>query len=328
MSDLLQRCSVCGALLDDEDLFCANCGTEAPDDEARSASDESSTLVAHQFLCQGCGASMSYDAGVQALRCPFCGSHGLESRPDSRRLAPSRVIPFSVTENQARETLRTWLGKGFWRPSDLRGRAVLTRIMPVYVPYWLFRAETLTYWTADSSRTPPGARGDWFPVSGSHRGSYDGLLVPASRVLTASETALIAPFDLSQAVKFSEADLTGATVEQFSVPRKFARPVACGMLEALERKACRPQVPGNVRNLTVNCLIQNQASEPWLLPVWVMAYRYRDEVYRFLINGQTGKAAGRAPFSWQKLVWLVLGIVGAVIAAGLIMALAQLLAGR
>ena len=30
MSDVLSKCPVCQALLDEEDLFCGNCGTEAP----------------------------------------------------------------------------------------------------------------------------------------------------------------------------------------------------------------------------------------------------------------------------------------------------------
>ena len=29
-----------------------------------------------------------------------------------------------------------------------------------------------------------------------------------------------------------------------------------------------------------------------LLPVYLLSYRYRDKLYRFLLNGQTGKAAG------------------------------------
>jgi hypothetical protein len=39
-----------------------------------------------------------------------------------------------------------------------------------------------------------------------------------------------------------------------------------------------------------------------LLPVWIMAYRYQDDVFRFLINGQTGRATGKAPVSWRKIV--------------------------
>ncbi len=34
-----------------------------------------------------------------------------------------------------------------------------------------------------------------------------------------------------------------------------------------------------------------------LLPVHVLSYRYRDRVYRFLVNGQTGRFSGEKPVS-------------------------------
>ena len=45
------------------------------------------------------------------------------------------------------------------------------------------------------------------------------------------------------------------------------------------------------------------------------AHRYRDKVYRFLVNGQTGEVVGRAPWSILKITLTV--IVLAVIAFAL-----------
>jgi len=38
-----------------------------------------------------------------------------------------------------------------------------------------------------------------------------------------------------------------------------------------------------------------------LLPVYLLSYRYRKKLYRFMLNGQTGKAAGDKPLSWLKI---------------------------
>jgi hypothetical protein len=46
-----------------------------------------------------------------------------------------------------------------------------------------------------------------------------------------------------------------------------------------------------------------------LLPVWISAYRFNNKTYRFLVNGQTGEVAGESPLSWQKVTFLVIGIV-------------------
>lgn len=298
MSDLIQKCKVCRGLLDEEDLFCANCGTEAPHQAGESLQHEVPT---HSFQCQGCGASMSYDARVQSLRCPFCGSDGVSETKTQRVLKANRVVGFRVTQEQVTRQLRRWLGRSFWRPSDLASSAVVEKMVPVFVPYWVFSASTHTYWVADSSNVPRGARGNWVPMSGEHRGNYAGVLVGASSSLSTYETAAICPFDLAAAVPLTH-DVTGQTiVEQFRVQRKYARPQARQGLEQLEAQACRAYVPGNARNLKVNVRLSELQSEPVLLPVWILAYTYKNQLYRYLVNGQTGKATGQAPWSYWKI---------------------------
>ncbi len=244
---------------------------------------------------------MSYDASAQTLRCPFCGSEQLDKKPDAKEISPDGIVPFVVTRDQAVATMRSWLGQGFWRPGDLATEAAVVAMTPIYVPFWVFEADTHTYWTADSSHTPPGARASWFPVCGEHDGQYSGLLVGASGALTPAETAALCPFDLSTAVPPEQIDLANITFERFTVPRKYARPLASQGLESLESQACQQYVPGKCRNLNVNVRIINLASRPLLVPVWIMAYRYRDQVFRFFANGQTGRAAGQAPVSYRKI---------------------------
>jgi predicted RNA-binding Zn-ribbon protein involved in translation (DUF1610 family) len=309
--DLLRKCSVCQALLDEEDLFCANCGTEAPIVESKQTSP-ATQLSTHNFECQGCGASMSYDASAQTLRCPFCGSERMEEQKDATMLRPQWVVLFAIDQNDALARLRQFLGGSFWRPGDLAQTAEVTKLTQVYVPYWVFAAKVFTYWTADSGQTPPGARGNWYPLSGENRATYSGILVGASSVLTPAETHAIQPFDLSGALPPEQVDLDNVVYEQFRVQRKYARPLAQEGLEDLERRACSQYVPGNSRNLKVNVRVEGLTGEPVLLPVWVMAYRYRDQVFRFLVNGQTGVCTGTAPTSYHKVA-AVVGIAVAVL---------------
>jgi hypothetical protein len=309
VSDLLTKCSVCQAILDEEDLFCANCGTEAPHPEGERPVQ--TKVATHNFECQGCGASMSYDASARTLRCPFCSSEKLDEQKDLKVLRPNWVVPFVIQQQDALGRMRQWMGSSFWRPGDLAQAAVVTKLTQVYVPYWVFAAKVFTYWTADSSQTPPGARGDWFPLAGENRGTYSGVIVGASSVLTPTETDGICPFELGKAVSPDQVDLENVVYEQFRVQRKYARPLAQAGLEAREREACRKFVPGNCRNMKVNLRVEGLTGEPVLLPVWIMAYRYKDQLHRFLVNGQTGKCTGTAPISYKK----ILGVIGLVLAA-------------
>ncbi|MCC6124749.1 MAG: zinc ribbon domain-containing protein [Pirellulales bacterium] len=323
MNELDTRCVSCGSLLDEEDLFCANCGTESPAREAAASppAADASRIARCNFECRGCGASMSYDAGAKALRCPFCGSVELAAQEDRKILAPKYVVPFAVERGAAETSMRQWLGRGFWRPKGLAESAQVVGMTPVYVPYWIFQAKIHAHWTADSSRTPPGASGDWYPLAGERESSYAGLLIGASGALTPSETHRLCPFDLARGVPPGEVDLENVTVEEFSLSKKYARPLARAALERLETDACAATcVPGSARNVRVNLQITEMTGEPALLPVWIMAYRFRDRVFRFLVNGQTGKATGEAPISYGK-------IAAAILIAALIVAIVLLLAG-
>jgi hypothetical protein len=260
---------------------------------------------------------------VQSLRCPFCGSEKLEPEADKKDIAPQGVIPFRVSKDEAVTAMRQWLGQGFWRPSDLAEAAAIVKLELVYVPYWVFDATTHTYWTADSSATPAGARADWYPVFGEHHGQYAGVLVGGSGALSPGETDALRPFDLSAAVPPEEVDLENITFERFAVLRKYARPMARGGLESLEMQAVSPHIPGRNRNLKVNTRITDLHSRPMLLPVWIMAYRYRDEVFRFLCNGQTGRSTGRAPVSWRKIAAAVAIAIAVVLLFLLIVAASQ-----
>jgi len=157
-------------------------------------------------------------------------------------------------------------------------------------------------------------------MSGDHHGSYSGLLIGASGVLTPSETSSICPFDLAKAETPEDMDTEGVIVEQFRVQRKYARPLARQGLENLERNACERYVPGRCRNMKVNVRIEGLSSEPMLLPVWVMAYKYKDRIFRFLVNGQTGKSTGQAPISWTKVIvaLAIVAIIALVICLGVV----------
>lgn len=293
--------------MDEEDLFCANCGTENPyggcdeDAELVSKTGLSQQASVHAFGCENCGASMSYDASAQSLRCPFCGSLSMTARPNARTLKPEGIVPFEVERQEIESTLKKWLSQGFWRPSDTVQASVLSEVTPVYVPFWIFSATTKTNWCADTSPPPVAARGSWYPMSGSQANRYSGVLIAASGILSQSEIQGVGKFNLQAAKPPDAIDLTNIIVEEFRLPRKDARPLARAAFERLEMAASQQYVPNRVRNLQVNVTLGDMRSEPMLLPVWITVYHYNKQPYRVLINGQTGECYGNAPISYTKI---------------------------
>ena len=316
MTTTLDRCAGCGGLVDLEDLFCPNCGREVPD--RRRPENPRMLLGVKNFGCKNCGASMVYDAAARSLKCPFCGSLDLEEDGSKGILAPEVVLPFGIEQAEAESRLRAWLGSSFWHPSDLRSVAQLTDLKAIFVPFWIFAAKVRTHWVADSNQPPSGAFGQWYPISGDREATYDDVWVPASEGLKSPELIAIAPFDEKTGVPPSQAGLENKAVEQFAISRRYARPMVQEQLESRETAALIDEMGGSLRNVHVNTLARDETSKAALAPVYVMAYRYHKRLYRFVLNGQTGKAGGSAPTSWGKVAGLIL-LLAALIGVGLVL---------
>ncbi len=320
------RCGKCAGELVADDLFCPNCGHEAPvrdaggQDAAPAARRD--TLEVHRFDCEGCGACLTWDVEVGGLRCAFCGEARLRPRPRTVRITtPDRVVPFEVTQADASRAFRTWLGEGWFRPSDLSRESEVTEMRGVYLPFWSFSGRCHTYWAADANVRR--GRAAWSPYFGEREASYRGVLVPASGALTLAEVRAIDPWDLGRGVPYAPDVLDGRPAEAFGVTRRRARSLGADALEAAEEVAAAGEVPGTrSRNLKVNVLVTDLRAVPVLLPVWIVAYRYRDQTHRYLVNGQTGAAKGTAPWSGWKVLALLLGLTlaAAAIVFGILLA--------
>jgi hypothetical protein len=75
-------------------------------------------------------------------------------------------------------------------------------------------------------------------------------------------------------------------------------------------------VPGRrFRNVRVACLVESQTTERVALPAWVLAYRYRDKLYRAIVHGQRRDVVfGNSPLDLRKVAIVIAGAL-AVIAA-------------
>lgn len=305
------RCEKCREHLDEGDLYCPNCGHEAPLSGRNQEHRPAARIQVHRFDCTGCGASLTWELEAQGLRCAFCGRAELLERETVSVPPPRLVVPFQVGREQAWSTFREWLGRGTFRPGDLRSASNVTEMRGVYLPYWAFSVECHSYWTADSNLAPLDAHAPWAPFFGEHSQSYQHLLVPASGILFFTEIRDLGEWDLTQAVPYAPELVREFPTEAFSVTRRTARAKAFEELEKRVRTDCTPEVPGTARrNLKINPLYTGAEAWPLLVPVWILAYEYRGRSYRFKVNGQSGKSAGSAPVSpWRLLAAFVLAVI-------------------
>jgi len=284
--------------------------------------------------CQTCGADISLAEHAAADACAYCGSN-VVVRETKRLIKPRSLLPFVVDQPQAKTKFKKWISSRFFAPSNLAKQARSNAgLQGVYVPYWTYDSQTTTYYrgqrgedyyvtesytesvngeTVRRSRQVRKTR--WYSVQGVVRRFFDDVLVLASKTLPRKYTERLEPWDLNALVAYDERYLSGFRAEKYQVPLQEGFEMAHQIMENRLREDVRCDIGGDHQRISAmdvrHCDIR---FKHLLLPVWISAYRYRQKVYRFLVNGQTGEVQGERPVSWIKVslaVLVGLAVVGA-----------------
>jgi hypothetical protein len=224
-----------------------------------------------------------------------------------------RYLCFRVDARNAAETLKQWLGgRGFFRPPDLRQASRVDSLRPLWWVGWSFDAHVYVCWAADS--TAGARRSRWAPHSGELELDLKSVVVSASRGLSVAECAgLVHRYAMADA-EVTPMGPTGATIERFDVQRSGARRIVADALanEAAARAA--GQIPGSShRKLHVSVLPRRLSTRRYAFPAYVLAYRYRDRLYRAIVHGQDPTCVvGEAPYSFARIALVVLGVLAAI----------------
>lgn len=340
-------------------LRCASCGaTEAPPPDGSHPRDGMVVehdlfaalrrtkprwhlgQAAKQVKCNECGAIVEFPDGIVATKCSFCDSpHVLAQEARADLIAPESLVPFAIDRGAAVTSFKTWLGGLWFRPSDLRSKADISELRGVYVPFWTFDCEVTSHWTADAgyhyyvnesytttengrrvTRTRRVQRTRWEPASGTRHDSYDDWLVCASQGVPGDLVDRMDDFDTGGLVAYAPQYLQGFLAESYALDLRAAWERGRAGIGESQVGRCASDVPGDThRDLRASHQFADATFKHVLLPIWIAAFRYRGKVYRFLVNGQTGRVAGKAPWSVFKIAALVVVLVAVAVGVFLLL---------
>ncbi|HHG84265.1 MAG TPA: hypothetical protein ENJ82_05895 [Bacteroidetes bacterium] len=335
-------CQSCGAEMvydpEKQELLCDHCGdtqalprgnelvVERSFSEAMQLGAESLGfgMETKVFHCNNCGAETAVKTVEVSFECPFCTSTNInEEARATRVIRPSGVLPFKVPRKDALAAFRIWIKKGLFAPRKLKRLAKLEKIHSVYLPFWTYDAETRSQWSAMAghyyyvTETYTDSNGNvntrqvrktrWVSASGYYEHFFDDVLVLGSHGLNQDFAEKVFPFKLNEVVNYDSRYILGheSEVYQRDVNRGFE--VAEDKMDSHIRSAIIREIPGDTyRSLNINTHKSGLTFKHLLLPIWIAAYRYRKKVYRFLVNGQTGKISGKKPVSVGKVILAIL----------------------
>lgn len=346
MSQVLRYpCAQCGAKLEFSPgttvLKCPYCGHETPiENDAPSVQE----LDIHQFLdkanldtalehdqavhCNNCAAEFTLGANQEASKCPFCGSNVVVPASPQNRIVPNGVLPFVISDKQAREKYKSWVTSRFWAPNDLKRLALAHHgLTGVYIPYWTYDTETTTQYSGmrgehyyetetyedsnGNTQTRQVRRTAWYPASGVVDVPFDDVLVLGSTHLPQMYAQAMDSWVLDNVVGYKPDYLSGFQAMRYDLDLATCWGTAMDMMQPTIDQTIRADIGGDEQQIHSKSTQYDEVTfKHLLLPIWSGAYMYRGKSWRFLVNGQTGEVRGEAPVSvWKVALAVLLGLI-------------------
>jgi hypothetical protein len=285
--------------------------------------------------CPSCGAVVEFSGANHARDCPYCATPVVVDTGSYRHIKPQALVPFALTQAQAKDQLTKWLGSLWFAPNSLLEYTRKdSKMAGIYVPFWTFDAKTRSRYTGQRGehyyetrtvsvmvngkserRQEQVQKTRWYPASGQVNRDFDDVLARASRSLPLRLGEELTPWDLTALEPFSPEYLSGFQAEGYTIKLADGHADARARMRRVIEQDVRTDIGGDVQQ--ISNLDTNHDDETFkhiLLPVWTAAYKYAGKSYQFLVNGQTGEVQGERPYSWWKIGFAVLAV--AIVAAG------------
>ena len=302
---------------------CRSCGTEAPVAEPAAGVEHFPLLPRladrpdsgrdwqprpTHLRCRSCQSVVACDQHVVGRACEACRTPALvPSDATGVPVMPSGVLPFRLTEVDARARFTDWL-----KTQHARRMAVDT-VRGLYLPCWMFNARVSCRYRGERERTNHDGESERIAIDGLVELSFDDYLIPATNTIDADTVASLAPFPAADMRGYDAHYLAGFTTEVFTR----------NMWDSWDAASARMEKELNAA-LATDSKCYPSMLETWpewrdhrgalvLVPAYVIAYRHKKKDYQAVVNGSTGETTGSRP--WVPMDILVLGILFTILAA-------------
>jgi len=221
------RCPFCDTVFSLEDLKDKDeeLHSERPEekpDEQQSVETDDSTLGV--YVCKSCGGELVTDENTAATKCPYCANPIILSNRLSGELMPDTVIPFKLSKDDAKSSLKNFMSKKKLLPKSFSSDSKLDEIKGIYVPFWLYDVKAQGSVTYKAEKIKQRNDGDFiiketeiFSVERAGKVSFSGIPMDASKKMPDDMMESLEPYDLSQAKEFQSAYLSGYFADKYDV---------------------------------------------------------------------------------------------------------------
>lgn len=284
--------------------------------EERSFENDAQTNLVN-YICKSCGAEIIGDASAGAMRCPYCDNTIIVEKQFDGGLKPDFIIPFKIDKKDAMKRLKDSCKNKKLLPKSFLDEGRLKEIRGMYVPFWTadcscsadvtYRATQVSSWRSGQYRY---TKTDHYSLYRSGELDFERIPVDASKDADDAYMDAVEPYNYDDAMDFNPAYLSGYFASRYDVKfdecvKRVNARIQRTTEEKLKETANHYSTVAREHS-AVKC--SHGKLRYALMPIWMLNVKYNDKLYKFAMNGQTGKMIGEYPISGSKTVLYFLKI--------------------
>ena len=189
----------------------------------------------------------------------------------------------------------------------------------IYLPYWTFDSETTSSYTAEYGKDYKDKDGNtktrWYTTRGIYDEFIDDEVVYASTKTKDENIKSVSSFDFKKLRDYNPQFIAGFAAERYSLGLddgwKAAQVSIQNKLKQHIGERVRSRTHADrVRNVRLSTSYDKITFKYLLAPIWISNFSFNGKVYNFVVNGQTGRIAGKSPVSALRVaIAIIIAIV-------------------
>jgi len=339
-TSLVFKCDSCGGDMifspKQQKLYCPYC--DSTKDINRKSSHLRSynpnvgevTVDFDSYKCPNCNGMVELSPFETTKKCPFCGATNIVAMENLKGLKPDSILPFLVSKEEAAEKGKALIKSKILAPIKLKKSFNVENFTGIYFPNFGFNTKASSEYDGRFGRKVIKKSGSgknatrvveikWYKVRGVRNDDFENQLVEACTQIKQEELKSILPYDMDNIEGFTEEYVSGFAAERYDTSLKDSFGIAKSEMDNVIRKRIIDKYhPDVIDFLNVSTTFSDIEYRYSLLPIWICLYKYKEKLYRFVVNGRTGKSNGQVPKSKAKIAFISILIALIIIAIILI----------
>lgn len=263
------------------------------------------------YHCDNCGAEVVTNPSTAASFCYYCHNPVILSNRLSGKFRPDKVLPFRISEKEAQDRFLEWAKTKRFVPRSFYSKAQLEKMTGIYLPVWLADVHSDVYFRGSGSSTRHISASDeeireysFIRQGEIQSNEVAEVAFKEGDKISPEAFESTANFQWDDLEDFSPAYLSGYFAEIWSVTADEAGQKAVSQVEGMVHNNLMQDLQSSYDSVK---LAENEVKSQLqdinfvLAPAWVLSYRYNEDYYLYVLNGQTGQAFGELPIDKKSL---------------------------